>query len=402
MYTQKIYERKSVAINKALFFLFYAALASWASYFYVFLEEERGLTGTQIGIIAAIQQLNNIIFLPLWGMVSDKFGRKKVFLILLGIVVFLLYGFIVDGSFIYYILFIIVFAALHNPIVPLIDSFAIDKSKEVHVKKATYGHMRYWGSIGWAVSTFITGYIVKGNSYEIIFYIASSILAVVWIIAYFNLNNKREIKSTQKPSFKTITNLLFTNKNLLYFFIFIMIYNLINSPTLGFVNLYYKEIGGSSVHIGTAFAVQALFEIPLMLFGKRILTRFGIRRVLIMVMATAFIRLYLYSLITNPNIAIVLGSLHGITLGLYLITITEYVHHIIPASQNSTGQTLVYTFLGIGTSIGNYFNGFLKDIIGLRVAMGYDSILMLILLVTTAFFLFYKKDKRKIVPKSKL
>ncbi|HPY83045.1 MAG TPA: MFS transporter, partial [Bacteroidales bacterium] len=107
MYTLARYARNSVAVIKILYFLMFAALAAWSTYFYVFLEDERGLTGVQIGLIAAVQQITNIVFLPLWGMISDRYGKRSVFLLLLGISVFLLYGFIVQGSFLYYFFFMI-------------------------------------------------------------------------------------------------------------------------------------------------------------------------------------------------------------------------------------------------------------------------------------------------------
>ena len=56
--------RLQAIIIKLLFFLSYAAAAAWLSYFFVYLKDGVGLTGFEIGIIAGLQQFNNIFVLP--------------------------------------------------------------------------------------------------------------------------------------------------------------------------------------------------------------------------------------------------------------------------------------------------------------------------------------------------
>src|SRR5690606_32310556 len=263
--------------------------------------------------------------------------------------------------------------------------------------RTTYGEMRLWASMGWAVASLSTGYFVeKSSSLSIIFIIASCVLAVTWIVSFLYLNKKREVRSNQAPSFKTLKTVLFNNQKLFYFFILIMVYYILNSPTLMFINLYYKEIGATNTQIGIAFAVQSIFELPFMFYGKRILNRFGVRRVIMATMVVAAVRMLLYGMTSNPWVAITIGVTHGITLGLFIVAVIEYTHHIVPPSQNSTGQTLMYTFLGIGTSVGNFFNGVLKDSIGLKNAMIIDAVLVVFLVVGAYLFLFFRKSKEKI------
>ncbi len=382
MYTRATYSKYSVGIIQLLYFLLYAAFAAWSSYFYVFLENERHLTGVQIGSIAAVQQINNIIFLPLWGMISDKYGKRKVFLLLLGISVFTLFGFLAQGGFIYYLVFIVFFSALHNPIGSLIDSFALRKANEPLVQ-TTYGKMRLWASVGWAVSSVGTGYLIKYTTISYIFPIASTILAITWIISFFLLNKKRETTHNIKPGFKTLYSFLIHNKQLLWFFLFIMLYYIFNSPTLMFINLYYNEIGASNSHIGLAFAVQSVFELPFMFFGYKIIAKYGIRNIILFTMFVAAVRMVLYGLTSNPWVAIAIGCTHGITLGLFLIAAIEYTQRLVPTSFKSTGQTLFYTFLGLGTSVGNILNGYLKDFMSLQHAMKLNAAMVLLLIIIT-------------------
>ena len=393
MYTLTRYSRNSVGILKILYFLLYAAASAWMTYFYVFLEKERALSGVQIGILAAVQQINNIIFLPLWGMISDRYGKRKVFLSLLGFALVLLLVFLFKGGFLFYFLFILLFSAISNPIAAIFDSFAINKAKESYIN-SSYGQMRLWASLGWSISAFSTGYLIKYTSIEIIFPLASVIFLITWIFSFLFLNKKRDYQSDVKPSFKAIVHLLKTNKNLLLFFIFIFLYYIFNAPTLMFINLYYAEIGASNSQIGTAFAVQSLFELPFLFYGASIIKKYGIRNVILFTMFVAALRMILYGLTSNPWIAIAIGCTHGITLGLFLVAAIEYTHRIVPQYQNSTGQTLLFSFLSLGTSIGNFCNGFLKDSISLKNAMKFDAVLIIVLIIASYFYLKLKNRIR--------
>ena len=83
-------------------------------------------------------------------------------------------------------------------------------------------------------------------------------------------------------------------------------------------------------------------------------------------------------------------------MGCFLVAAIEYTHRIVPQSQNSTGQTLLYTFLGLGTSIGNLINGAMKDHYSLKLAMKIDAVFILILVF--GFFLFTNfKNKRQLL-----
>lgn len=386
-----MYQQRSVGLIKFLYFMLYAAAAAWMTYFYVYLEDVRKLSGIEIGAIAAVQQLNNIVFLPLWGMVSDRYGRRKIFITLLAVSLSLLCLFLVKGGFWYYLFFMVVFSAFNNPIGALIDSFAIEKSKQAIIN-SSYGEMRLWASLGWSMSAFATGFFIQYTSIKMVFPLASFILFVTWIVSFKYLSKKREITSNVTPSIRSFIDFLNQNKQLMFFFAFLMVYYILNAPTMMFINLYYTEMGASNLQIGTAFAVQSLFEIPFMFFGAKLIERYGVKKIIFFALTIAVIRMFLYGITSNPWIAIAVGSLHGITLGLFLVAAIDYTHNLVSPMQNSTAQTLLYTFLGLGNSIGNFLNGIMKDTLSLKTAMKVDSGLLLLVIVV-AFFVLKRGDK---------
>lgn len=396
MFSQERYSRLSVGAIKALYFLLYVGMAAWSTQFYAFLERERALTGLQIGTIAAVQQINNMLILPFWGMISDRYGKRKIFLILLLCAAICIEGFLVHGNFLFYFLFIIFFTAINNPLASLADSFALEKANQ-SVIHAGYGSMRMWASFGWAISSFGTGFLIKNTelSFGIIFPITSVSFVATWIIAFTSLNKKHEQKTNKSPSFQTLAELLSQNKKLVFFFFFCLMYYICNAPLLNMISLYYTEVCGTyysglpidelnskiGLIVGIACGVQSLCEIPFMSYADKFLTRFGVKNVIFFTMIVAVIRMVLYGISPNPWLSIGIGCFHGITLGLFWVAAVGYVHSLVPKEQNSTGQMLFNSFLAIGTCLGNLWTGFMKDYISLQMGMLVNASCIVLLLI---------------------
>ncbi|MBK8805495.1 MAG: MFS transporter [Bacteroidales bacterium] len=378
-------------IIRILFFLSYAAFSSWLTYFNVYLKEVPKLSGFEIGVIAALQQISSIFVVPIWGMFADKYGRKRVLVISLSLSVIFLLIFIIQTSFIFYVLFVLLVASVNNPVSSLLDSIGLDFEEEY--KKISFGEIRLWGSIGWAVSAVLTGIVITNGYFGLIFPIASGLLLITTLITAFVYKPLKVQRGVQKINFRELTQLLRQNTSLFKFFILVFFYAIFAAPTFLFINMYYNEIGASNTQIGIANAVQAVCELPFFFFGKRIVARFGAKRVFISVMFVTAFRLVLYGINSNAWIAIAIGSLQGIGVALLVVSVISYVHGIVPASHRSTGQSLYYTFFSAGICLGNLLAGYLKDIISIQKAMIVNGVAIVIIISFVAFQKFQKKAK---------
>ncbi|KHE70572.1 MFS transporter, partial [Halobacillus sp. BBL2006] len=138
----------------------------------VFLEEEKGLNHTQIGIIIAALPLVTIFIQPIWGMISDYTRRPKRLLMTASIVASLL-GWFYPLLQIFPVLLvgIICIAVFQSGIVPLSDSLSLNF---VQKNGKEYGNIRLWGAVGFAVSVFILGRVTEETgSLNWIFYFFS-------------------------------------------------------------------------------------------------------------------------------------------------------------------------------------------------------------------------------------
>ncbi len=76
--------------HSLLIFIGFGAIWSFATncfgpFYYVFMYEELGFTGTQVGILATLTALGGMLTLPVWGQLLDRYGNKAVMAVALGL-----------------------------------------------------------------------------------------------------------------------------------------------------------------------------------------------------------------------------------------------------------------------------------------------------------------------------
>jgi len=129
-----------------------------------------------------------------------------------------------------------------------------------------------------------------------------------------------------------------------------------------FYSIYMKENGASASLVGFGISFQGLCELPLFYFSARIIRRFGTKTTLLITVFTTASRLFLYSIVKNPHVAIFIEILHGISWSLFWVVCVEYVNMLVKQEWRATGQSLLYAaYFGAGAIVGNFWTGFLYD-----------------------------------------
>lgn len=368
----------------------YTAKAVWLAFFNLYLDEQ-AYTGSQIGLINGFMQATIIVTVPLWGYLADKYGTIRMLSITLGTTAFMLFGMGYINDFSLMLGYVVVISFFLHPLAPLPDSLMVDFSKTYNY--SSYGEKRMWGSIGWGVTTLIMGYIVMHVDLSIIFPVSGILmLSLIGILYVYSRGIPLKSKEEVKP--REMINLL-RETNLTPLFIIIMFYGIAIAPSFLFINLYFKEIGGSNALIGSVFTVQAFSEIPFFFYGTWVIRKYGIQKTMIFTMIVALIRLALYGFIEDPHIALWFGILQGVTLSLFLVTVVEYIHQNVPQRWRASGQSLIWCFhFGIGFSLGNIMVGYFKDRIGMPDVMKGASVFLIFITAATWYY-FYKTKRGK-------
>jgi len=161
-----------------------------------------------------------------------------------------------------------------------------------------------------------------------------------------------------KISFRQI----FGNKILIFLLLSVFLISAGATTIWNFYFIYMKENGASASLVGYGISLQGLCELPLFYFSAKIIGRFGIKTTLLITVFTTALRMLLYSLIKNPNVALFIEVLHGISWSLFWVVCVEYVNMLVREDWRATGQSLLYAaYYGVGAIVGNFWTGYLYN-----------------------------------------
>jgi PPP family 3-phenylpropionic acid transporter len=123
-----------------------------------------------------------------------------------------------------------------------------------------------------------------------------------------------------------------------------------------------EENGATYSLTGYGLSFQGLCELPLFYFSAKIIARWGIRTTLLVTVFATALRMFLYSVVKNPQAAIAIELLHGVSWSLFWVVCVEYVNMLVREDWRATGQSLLYVaYFGAGAIVGNFWTGYLQD-----------------------------------------
>ena len=120
-----------------------------------------------------------------------------------------------------------------SSVVALLDTWVVTSVSNVSIdeEKISYGSLRLWGSIGFAVMVLAYGTIIDGRSINLIFPIYFVIAIATLIICFFIKNSSTSLH----VNFKAMKpGKLFKNYYFIVFIAFVFLLNIPNSPIRNF------------------------------------------------------------------------------------------------------------------------------------------------------------------------
>src|SRR4030067_2898714 len=113
----------------AIYFFAYASWSAWWPLFTVYLQGV-GLTGVQTGIVSSIAPVLMFVVQPIWGVIADRWGRKRLLIFSLVLSAVSLVGYVWVQGFWPIFFLTVVFSIFLNPVFPVVDTLALDSLGE--------------------------------------------------------------------------------------------------------------------------------------------------------------------------------------------------------------------------------------------------------------------------------
>jgi len=253
---------------------------------------------------------------------------------------------------------------------------------------SSYGRFRMFGAIGWMVASPIVGWIITGRNIALIFPISMVVMLLGWFTSFLRRDKSLYKGVIEQAVWKNLSQVLRGNWQLVIFLAVVFFHGIGTAPIWSFYGVYLDDIGASHGLKGFAFGLDAAIELPFYFFSNIFVKRFGARRVLTFAISMSTIRLFLYSFISTPMLAVSVELMHGLSFSLFVVSAVEYVNELVPPAWRATGQSLyAAACFGAGTLAGNTFAGYLYDQMPLQQVYRFSGWLLLAVTVLAVFAL---------------
>lgn len=342
------------------YFWYFAAVGCLIPYISVYYRHLQ-FNGFQIGVLTAILPLGIAFIAPLCGTLADAFSAHRLLLrsalVLAGLTALVMSQ---ATSFIALVPLMALLAICLAAVPAMLDGFAMLISTQEGV---AFGRLRVWGSVGYILSVWLVAWRM-GRQVSNFFLLAYAVSLLLTCVSTLGLPKVPALAQSRQPMWRGISTMV---RNPSVALVLLTVYLVTSNANImsNYLSIYITELGGTAQLIGTASAVAAISEMPVLIFGHGLLNRFSSRKILALAIGVYFIRFLLYTLPLPGYWVLVSQVMHGLSFGLYLMASVTLVHELAGRERAATAQGLLSsTSFGFGAITGALVGGALLDRLG--------------------------------------
>lgn len=383
---------KSVLLRlTAADFMFYMSAAAGICYLSVFLYD-LGYSEAQVGVITAVNSALAIVSGPLWGMLADRLNRTVGVLLFCGLTGGVLYALVpgaagLKAAGVPLVLVLVPVAMFfRTPTNSLADNIFLRESEKHGLN---YGLMRGAGSLAFAITALVLGFIVPKTGSAITFY-----LAFVLVLPAFGLilSVSRGESGTKEKAEKLHFGELFGNRQLVSYLLLSAVFTMMLYCNGTFLPKLLETIDVSSGRVGLVTGAKAFIEVPFIALLPWLRKHFKFEWVLAAAGLMFAAQALIFSFATQFwQIMAASLLLDGIGSGLFYACAAVYVFSLAPERLKTTAVTCVGAMSSLSGVLGNLLGGFVSNRFG--VQSYYLALAVLGAAASVAFILTRKPTK---------
>lgn len=340
---------------------------------------EYGYTEVQCGYITMLQYLMMTIAGPVYGRMIDRgLSPKKLFIILAagGIIVTPLLPVCFAKGFSLTMISFGIISALDFCGATVIDTWI--NQMTLRDETIDYGMIRSAGSIFYATTAIVSGYLIVPLGINFLFWLHMGSLAVAILLAVtFADPNKLPLLEPDRfagevapdETFAQSIRTMMKNRPFVIFLICGTMYYFATRAVNGFMQVIINYIGGDASTYGVSVFLYCVGEFLLMRLASRLLRR-GMKLPVLFITATAGLglRILLLGVLKTMTGVMLTQILLSVGFASYLRFNIDYVASLFP--RQYAGRAILISVAvtqGLGSIIGNLAGGYLLASVGVPV-----------------------------------
>lgn len=354
--------------------MYFFSLAVFSGYISVYLMD-KGYHASQVSMVVSCSFILSMIIQPIVGYFNDHYSQKRLNMLILLLAAVLGIIFIYAQN-IYMIALIYSLAlGLFNAANPVIENMAT-------LSRFSYGKIRIWGTIGYAVASKISGVIYDDVSPEAM-YTFFTIGLILCVIGIYGTQNVKQVKTQKKEK----TTGLFQKNFIIYLVIVCLFYAITNTNTT-YLPAMFQNLGLSMNTISTVIFILTLSELPIIYFSQYYMNRLTNKQLLVGIFLLLTIQFFTYSFVKQAMIVIIVSiCTKAVSTMLFIMLNLRIVTTIVDMKHQMSALALVQTCRNFGSIVFQFVAGYLIDFYSYDI---FYLILCLLSIVGMVICIFYR------------
>ncbi len=355
-----------MAAIRSLFLLTGAILGVFYPFMSAILAE-RGFTPAQIGLTAALASLAFMLSVPIWGHLADVvIGRIAALGAgVIGSTIALL-GLLLGVPPVVVVILIVLYATFESSLSPLADALAVNALGR---SPRSYARVRLMSSFGFAGTSILAGRLYDETGFWpapiLVAVVAIGMLVVLrWVpdVARFRGHVNAGGATAGPPGSTPVTAstpvrrrggsfmfVLRTQPKLRGVLVGLGLVHIGMLAGFTFLALRLLELGGHPSDVALSAGVSALAEVPAMALIPRIVSRTGVRTLLVAGIVLYAGALVAWALLADPTLIVATRIVSGVGFAAITIAAVMTIASLLPPELQATGQGL-YQTVGFGAA----------------------------------------------------
>jgi PPP family 3-phenylpropionic acid transporter len=366
---------RNLSISLVWFFVL-GGIGTFFPFYSLYLRENVGLTGSQVGAVLAVLPLMGLLAQPLWGQIADVTGSRTRVLVALALCSGCGYAALsLGGGFGSMLLLTALVACFATPLIPTAVAVTLAVTRD-HGQHA-FGLSRVWGTVGFFIAVLafppLLDYIqttsgvravAGGPSEPLLEWMFPLTGAVVAIGGFVALRLPRAGAVAMRAPRGDWRRLAEHGPYLRLLLFVLLAYLLLQGP-MALFPVYVRAHGGSLDTVSQLWVPMLLLEIPLVALSGASLERLGARGLLGIGVFAGGLRWAVCGFLPDSALVYPLQALHGVVVAGLVVGGPLYVEAAVPERLRSTGQN-VLAMLGVslGGISSNLSAGYLLEHFG--------------------------------------
>lgn len=329
--------RKHYLQISAIVFLFFFSWSASMILLSIWLAQEAGLDSTMIGLVYTANGIFTVLSKPVYGFILDRLGMRKnllYFIVLASVCMAPFFIFVYKPLLQHYMTAGIILGGLFTSLawydgVAACESYADRFSR---INNLEFGQIRMWGSLGWASSAALSGFLFNLDP-NMIFIVGSASSAVMFCILYFlksrySADQLSQVTNPVTLSINQIAGMLRHNRKFWLFCLYVsgvagMIYVAEQQYARFFVSFFADHRRGNEI-FGYVVTAQGALEFLMMFCVPFLINKIGAKNGMLLAGLVVAARLIITGTVGNIVIIAALKPLYGLEMALLLVSVFKY------------------------------------------------------------------------------